>query len=134
MNPDRRVNPVVLLGQLDCAVERARPGSVTITDGEQSAYPGLVGASDDFGAIRVEALAIEMSVGVGVHQKRCSLFASRFSLAVVSVQSRSQSRRDKVAVVAKSEERTAATSASRPPVRPPGTLPRLAGHRRRQMQ
>ena len=68
MYPDRRVDPVVLLGELDGAVERASPGSVAIADGEQGTDAGLIGASDDFSAIRVEALAIEMSVGVGVHQ------------------------------------------------------------------
>ena len=67
MNSDRRVHPVVLLGEFDGAVERAGPGSVAIADGEQGADTGFVGASDDFGAIRVEAFAVEMSVGVGVH-------------------------------------------------------------------
>src|ERR1035437_5016271 len=75
MNSDRRVKPVVLLRQLDRAVERARPRSVAIADGEQGADAGLVGASDNVGAVCVEALAIEMSVGVGVHQRQPSAFS-----------------------------------------------------------
>src|ERR1017187_1105779 len=134
MNSDRRVDPIVLLGEFDGAVECVRPRSVAIADREQDPDTRLVGARDDFGAVGVEALAIEMSVGVGVHQKRYSLFANRFSLAIGAVQSRSQGRRDKVAVVAKSEERTAATSTLPPPVRPPRIPPVPAGHRRRQMR
>src|ERR1019366_302673 len=68
MDSDRCVNPVVLLCQLDGAVERVRPRAVAIADREQGTDTSLIRWSDDFGAIGVEALAIEMSVGVGVHQ------------------------------------------------------------------
>ena len=82
--------------------KRAGAGAVAIADGEQGADPGLIGTSDDFGAIGVEALAIEMSVGVGVHQKRYSLFANRFSASDRGGLILFVGLRDKVAVGANS--------------------------------
>ncbi len=68
MNADGRVNPLMLLREFDGAVERAGARAIAIADGEQGGDAGLFRAREDLGAIGVEALVLEMAVGVGVHK------------------------------------------------------------------
>ena len=61
MDPHRRINPVILLCQLDGAIEGAGARPVAVADGEHGLQPGLPRARKDLGAIAVEALVLEMA-------------------------------------------------------------------------
>jgi hypothetical protein len=59
------VDPRIALGERDGAGEVV--GAVSVADGKQGAYAGIVGALDGSFAISSELSAVEMSVGVEEH-------------------------------------------------------------------
>src|SRR5215467_16008384 len=65
MDPQRGKNPVMLLGDLDGAVERPWPRAAA--DRQNPLEPGFACALQDFRAIVIELVAFEMGVGVNVH-------------------------------------------------------------------
>src|SRR5262249_50540791 len=65
MYSQRRKNPIVLLGNLDGAIERARPGAAA--DRQNAFQPGLTSPRKDFGAVVIELVTFEVSVGIDVH-------------------------------------------------------------------
>src|SRR5262245_1152267 len=67
MDSDRRVHERMLLGELDPGVQIGRP--VAIADGDHGRDSGFVRACDDFRAIGLELLAIEMCVRIDEHGK-----------------------------------------------------------------
>src|ERR1700688_1058278 len=62
MNPDGRINELILFGELDAAVERtwARPAA----DGENGLNTRIFGPLQHKGAVSIELLHLEMSVGI----------------------------------------------------------------------
>src|SRR5208282_1501246 len=62
MNSDGRINELVLIGELDSAVERARAGSAA--NGENGLNPCILGALQHGRAVVVELLHLEMCVGI----------------------------------------------------------------------
>src|SRR5271165_1827997 len=68
MNAYRGVNTFMLVRELDSAIECACSGAVPIADGEDGHNARCFGVCEYLCAIGVKALAVEMGVGVGVHQ------------------------------------------------------------------
>src|SRR5258708_21094533 len=66
MNAQRGVNPVILFGDLDGAIER--PRSSATANGKNALQAGFAGAGEHFGAIAVEFVAFQMSVGINVQE------------------------------------------------------------------
>lgn len=62
MNSDRRINEFMFFGELDGAVKGAWSGSAA--DGENSFNPRIFSPLEHSGAVRIELLHFEMSVGV----------------------------------------------------------------------
>src|ERR1700674_1940370 len=65
MNPDGRINELMLFGELDAAVERtwARPAA----DGENGLNTRILGPLQHKGAVSIELLHLEMCVGIDEH-------------------------------------------------------------------
>src|SRR5258707_2354615 len=82
MNAERGVNPVMLLGDLDGAIER--PRSSATANGQNALQAGFAGAGEHFVAIAVEFVAFQMSVGIDVQE--CS--PRYFSLVPTGTSSR----------------------------------------------
>ena len=66
MNADARINEVVLLSNPDRAIEC--PGPVAGSDAENVGDTSFLRPSDDLLAIRIEARAVEVAVGIDVHE------------------------------------------------------------------
>ena len=62
MNSDRRINKLVLIGELDGAVERTWAGSAA--NGENGFNSCVLGALQHGGAVVIELLHLEMCVGI----------------------------------------------------------------------
>ncbi len=68
MNPDRRINEFVLLGQQNSAIKVNR--AVAIANGDDGLDAGLARPSNYLLAIGIEAVAFEMGVGVYEHSRQ----------------------------------------------------------------
>jgi hypothetical protein len=71
MDADGRVNEFVFLSQLDAAIEVDR--SLAIADSDDAFDPSFARTSDHLLAIRIEAMAFEMGVGVYKHSRQSSV-------------------------------------------------------------
>ena len=67
MDADRGIDALVLLGQLDGAIERSGARPIAIADGQHGGHAGRFRARKDVGTVAVEALVLGMAVRVGVH-------------------------------------------------------------------
>src|SRR5258708_768849 len=68
MDPDGCVDKRILFGQYDPAIEIHRP--IAIPDGHESLNPNLARPRDDLLTIRIEALSLEMCVGIYKHSRQ----------------------------------------------------------------
>ena len=67
MDPDRGINKFILFSEFYGAVQRA--GTVSRADRKDVSYSHLLRASDHLLAIRVEAWAIKMRMGINEHEQ-----------------------------------------------------------------
>ena len=67
MNADGGVHALMLLRELNGAVERAGPGPSPLPMASRVVTPAPLRAREDIGAIGIEAFVLEMAVRVGVH-------------------------------------------------------------------
>src|SRR5208283_5186762 len=67
VDTDRGIDSVILLSELDRAVEGSSAGSIAVADGEHSRDPCCLCPCEHVWAIAVEAFIFRMTVRVGVH-------------------------------------------------------------------